>query len=294
VGALEAALRDARSSSTGWWRAHCPFCEDRKGKADHKRSLAINVASGRYVCWRCNARGRVDPSRVLGHAAVADAKTAALRARLVSDVLGPPPRWIPLDDQRAMQAASLTWVYNYLASRGVTMQPVIEARIGVSLDSLWFGSVIVPLLDAEQVWRGWIARLGRFMGSVVGPKYRYPIGMRRGDYLWNEGALLRDTRRPAYVVEGVFDALPHWPHACACLGKPTQAQYEKLLVARRPLAIVLDRDAQRDTTALLLQLQHDGKEAFPVYLPRNVKDPGELTSAQLKTITKAAQKQHLT
>jgi len=84
--------------------------------------------------------------------------------------------------------------------------------------------------------------------------------MQRGEYLFNEAALQGVDESEVLIVEGILDALPYFPNACACMGKPTEPQLRKMCAATRPLVLALDGDAWREGMAVVTRLQAEGKQ----------------------------------
>jgi len=257
------AIADMNPSSSGWFRANCPFCEQRVGKVDRQRCLAVNVRTGRYMCWRCEVRGSV-PVEVLSHQD---------RAVTVVDhghrYLGKPEGFYRLGGRPPL---SLRRAALYLDKRRVPRSAVRELGIGAAVSGYLSHRVVVPVKGYGSRWLGWVAR--SYSGAE--PRYLYPPGMRRGELLFNEARLTWDTDSPALLVEGVMDALPHWPHAVACLGKPSRWQKERLRSADCPIAVALDSDAQDEGWALAMELRLYGRRAGFVKLPPG-KDPGDMT-----------------
>src|SRR5262249_30190976 len=90
------------------------------------------------------------------------------------------------------------------------------------------------------------------------------------------------TLSPLLLVEGVFDALPHWPHAAAFLGKPTGAHLAALDKHRgRPIVVILDGDAWEQGWAVAQRVRALGVPSIAsVKLPAGF-DPGELPTSWL-------------
>jgi DNA primase len=104
--------------------------------------------------------------------------------------------------------------------------------------------------------------------------------MERGTSLFNHTALLQETDVPLIVVEGVFDAIPHLPHAAALLGKPTDDQIALLATTQRPVAFALDGDAWEEGWAWAEHLRFKGVHAGSVKLPPG-KDPNDISPTWL-------------
>ena len=276
---VEDALRSVRLGRA-WSRVSCPFCAD-DGHIDRKHSLGVSSSTGRYECFRCGTKGRLDappdPSAVFPS-----------REEQRERVLMPPPdEYVALASDRGMRAASLSPAREYLNGRGVCDTAVWRKyQIGAAADGYWAGRVIIPMLSHEDgEWLGWIARLwckpSPHAEGRHGMKYLYPKGMPRGQTFWNHRALFVESDDPVMVVEGALDALPFDEDAVACLGKLSHAQMDALQETARPVVAVLDGDAWAESWALAARLRFEGKRAGFVRLPPKV-DPDEVDPEWLR------------
>lgn len=260
---IAAAVSGARPSRSGWVRANCPICPFRLGKPDRKRSLGLLLGVGAYNCFRCGVSGKIDPDLVGGEVPERiDVQAAAMQ---------PPESFSFLASEPGVSASVFDEARSYLLGRGIGPDLWHGAALGACFSGRYGGRVIAPILAQNGgSWLGWVARLW-FDGADV--PYLYPPGMRR--VLYNHEALLRETEEPAILVEGVFDALAVWPNGVAFLGKPSEEQVSALMLARRPIAIVLDGDAHEEGWALATRLRFAGARAGCVRLPPLV-DPDEV------------------
>jgi hypothetical protein len=268
---LDTAARAVRTGS-GYWRAHCPFCEASEGLAQSKRNFTIRMSSGEYWCWKCAEKGRIQNvseamSWAVEEARAEEVETALLQGKYVESSFPAPEGFTLIGEGYGLTANRFSEAREYIIGRGVSLSTVADCEIGAVLSGKYRRSVVVPVLDRGR-WRGYVCRRYDRKG------YLYPRGMQRGSVMFNMDALTEDSDEPIMLVEGCFDALPHYPVAVACLGKPSAAHYEMLKKVRRPLAIVLDADAQREGWALAQMLQLDGVNASYVKL-RPGSDPGD-------------------
>lgn len=274
--AIREALAGASRSTTGWYRIHCPACGDRTGKADRKGSLSVSATTGFWTCWKCAYRGRL-----AGFDGVLD---DVVEEHKGIDV---PEEFIPLYGREG-QAFCLEPARQYLDHRlGTRWRGHLgeQLRLHAALDGRFAGRVVAPLLDIDgRTWLGYVAR--DWTGQAR-QKYLNARGMGRslwnrvalrssGDYDWAAGYVNDFT----LVVEGVFDAMPYWPFAVACLGKPNEEQVQLLLDSDRPLVIALDGDAWEEGWALARRLQFRGIEAVALRLPPG-SDPGTVHPSRL-------------
>lgn len=260
------AIAGRRPNGKGKIRANCPFCEAVAGKPDRKQCLELTTDTGWWKCYRCDSRGRIDDlphdvSTIKPRRAVADAAPVNLPEGFI-------PLWKP--DGRASVCKP---AHRYLASRDVGPRTLELARIGACVRGDFSGRVVVPIYKAGKL-AGYVGRLWKKKCGPDDLKYRYSSGFDRANTLYNEEALYVTTHEPVLVVEGVFDTFPFYPNAVAVLGKPSVAQIDMLLLARRPIALVFDGDAHREATALAMALRLEGKEAVALKLPPGV-DPDE-------------------
>lgn len=245
-------LSKGRVADGKYVRVPCPACPSRTGKEDHKDSLSLNVESGWWRCWKCEARGRTpdhegdDPEP---EPAPEDAPPAE-----------PLPEVYLLAGDCSMAFAAHR---EYLAARGLEERVWAEAGLCAAGAGRYAGRVIVPVVPGD-LRPGFVARS---VWPGPAPKYICPKGMSRAQ-LYNVAAL--DLPGLKLAVEGAFDALAHWPRAVAFLGKPTEAQVNILSRRAGPFVVVLDPDAWRESAALAQRLRVRGIEAGCVVPPEGL------------------------
>lgn len=266
----ERALASARFvTSAGFARADCPFCLSVINKEDRKQCLAISMKTGWFKCWRCGTTGRVD---LTGPLPEVDEMQAS------SEGVGPPEGFMELMEEPAKSALCVEDARQYLFSRGMVDQTIWEAaKIGCCLSGRCAGRIVVPVLSPAGDWWGWVARAWTKKSDRP---YLNAKGMTLGGGVFNHAALMVETQKPVLVMEGVFDALAYWPDAVAVLGKPKEDQIHSLIETPRPVAVVLDGDAWRESWTLAMRLRMEGQTAGFVRLPPE-KDPDEVSTEWL-------------
>lgn len=199
--------------------------------------------------------------------------------------MDPPEGFMELGRGSGSTAFATTFARRWVESRGVSQRVCIAARIGVCFSGYFKNRIIVPVLDPHDPDK-WLGYVGRALDDRE-PRYLYPQGMQRGKLLYNGAELHRISDEPILLVEGVFDATPHWPNAVAGLGKPTETQLEMLLMCKRPVVTCLDGDAWAEGLAhartLALSRPHVAALRLP---PRS--DPGAMTPGSLLEFAKSA------
>lgn len=276
--AILEAIAGRLPNQAGWIRANCPFCEWRHTSEDRSVSLGVHV-SGWYVCWRCNFRGRLrEPLEDIEYTAPEKVE------RNGPVIFDPPEGYTPLWKGQGKSAFVFGAARGYLHRRGIDDELIEQCQIGACLVGDFGGRVIVPVLSAEGDWLWYV---GRAWNKSIIRRYHYPQGEREG-VMFNQSALLRETSEPAYVVEGVFDAIPHWPDAVACLGKPNGTQVNAISGARRPVVIALDGDAWEEAWAVSYRVRLAGlKQCAAIRLPPKT-DPGDTDFDVLEAMGRAA------
>jgi hypothetical protein len=245
-----------------------------KGKQDKTQAFAIQVATGVWVCMRCGTSGKLDRLTSWPE----PEELAAQLSELEKSAREPPPNCFPLWAGPGATADLLEGARAYLRKRKLKDSMWEPAQLQACPSGPYAGRVVVPLLaDDRKSWLGWV---GRDWTKLNPRKYTNPGGMARERLLYNGIALQVETDEPVYVVEGVFDALAHWPNSVALLGMATGMQVEMLVNAKRPVVVVLDGDAYDHAWALAQQLRFEGQRAGAVRLPPK-KDPDEVDSSWL-------------
>lgn len=270
-------LPDAFITDAGWARVNCPFCGDATGKDDRRQSLSVATDSGFYRCWKCETQGFVDPDAIPLRPRRRTSYSTETK-RIVA-----PPNFVGLDDPSAYWARRYVlevpiydangnglWPTQIDKPRGLDPDVCEAAGVGTCSRGGYANRVIVPVTKPDGELGGWVARMWCKPAATGWDSLRYfvPSVMKRGNLLYNERAVYDEAATtPLIVVEGVFDALRHWPDAVAVFGKPTDTHLSILRRTTRPIAVVLDPDARMKGWALATKLQLYRKDAVQVHLP---------------------------
>lgn len=271
---IAAALGDAQKSTGGWYRTNCPVCVMRTGKDDKRWSMGFHPDTGRYKCFRCQTGGVLTDD----FSDMADANPEDEEDEEIF-TLPPPDGFMLLGEEPGTTADKTEEARWYLEDRNVPLATWRACGIGVTYtDKKFRNRIIVPIKD-DDTWYGYIGRI--WDEESNNPlRYRYPAGMKRGGLLWNHHALFADTDTPILICEGIFDALPHFPNAISCLGKPSYNQMPALNGTSRPLVFALDGDAWQEAEAFAMKARFDGKTAAHIRFPPKT-DPGDLQPGEL-------------
>jgi hypothetical protein len=188
----------------------------------------------------------------------------------------------------------------YLQARG--FDPLELARVwdvsfcaSYSCPEYQFENRIVFPLGRVQVageprLAGWQARA---IDDAL-PKYLTAKGTRKSHVLYGLSAALTSTG-PCCVVEGATDVWRFGPGAVALLGKSPSAEQLKLLdtLNNRPLAVMLDGDAEEEAVRLAEQLANRRRASGSSHPVRRIglpdgQDPADCSRNQLHDVLKQA------
>lgn len=269
------ASLDGLDGGDGYARVTCPACPEITGKSDHRQSLSLNRANGWYGCFKCAIRGRLD-----GYEDEEGEGLLEDRPARGGPTIPMPDGFHPLYGEEALTMRPFR---DYLARRRVPDDAVRVLGIGACVSGRLAGRVVVPILRAGLVI-GWVARAVH--PRCRGPKYLAADEMPR-DVLMNEEALFQETFDPAILVEGPFDALPHWPRAVAQLGKLGAPQWRALRRSRRPVVTAADGDDWEAGHAIALRLALEGVPSGAIKFPPGI-DPGDVDADTLAAAAEEA------
>ncbi len=287
---VAAILESARLHGTrgpdhnGNLTTRCPECLERVGHADDDGKLTLKLqgkttkgetltpSNAVWHCYRCDFKGRGDLS------SLAEAPDAPAREPVREDAV----RLAWAEDMRELAGGArqldagdaVAYHVAYLQRRGVLAQARAVGALAVT-SGKYAMRIAFPLRPARGVpWWGFTAR-----SILPDPKIRYhtPRGMDRAHSLWGLDVLADAPAGPAWLVEGVFSALPLWPFSLAAQGKEvTDGQIRMLAALGRRVIVCLDGDAWMYARAIAMQLRLHGADAGWCRLPPG-KDPGNLS-----------------
>jgi hypothetical protein len=272
VADIVAAMMDERGDTNAWYRIPCPWCGHENPS---KRNMSVSQESGYFYCHRCQEKGFYKRShakewyippveRVLPVQAVQKPKL--------------PDDFVALSETPKSGMDFSFW--NYVVGRNVLPETIVDCGVGYCTHGMYRDCIVVPLWDGPEL-SGFVAR------NIKDRSYRYPKGFRREISMFNKDRLWDDE--PIVVVEGVFDALPHYPHTVAVLGKPSREHKNLLASVRKRVYVMLDGDARAESWALATLLKVKGIDAIYVPVPSG-KDPGDATPEEfIKSIQQASE-----
>lgn len=243
----------------------CPVCQGPDAPTNRPK-LWVRRSDGAFACWRCGVRGFL-PGRARSQ--TADPFDAPTGHQAPSQAAEDAGRCIPIGGR----SMALTGPQLALTRRGVPRSVWDDVHLMLAVDGPHKGRVVrhVDPVHSGLGWTGW-----DWTGRRL-PKYLTAKGTDRQRYVLGED-VLRRAREFVVVVEGFFDFLRLWPHAVACLGKPTKGQIERLGMLDVPVVVMLDGDAWREGYAVAEQLRVLGATAYAILLPPT-EDPDSIGRA---------------
>lgn len=242
---LEAA-QQGHAKASGWVHTRCPLCFRVKGSHGSKNSLGVNLINGASKCFRCGTKCNVYSNGA-----------RRIQVQEKQEFTAPSlDGYYPLHGPEARSSEWHMLAQNYLESRDL-LKHAETANMHLALTGRFAGRILLPHVDARGTVWGWTARLIGTPSEEHIPRVLYTSGMDR-DRMYNDQALEMETPVRLAVVEGVIDSLNLMPHAVAALGKPTDAHFDLLMTAKRPVVFVLDGDTGSFGRQLALKMKLKG------------------------------------
>jgi len=216
---------------------NCPFCLQKRGKSDDDHKLWCNTDSGKWHCFKCDAKGRL--SKLLPES------TDGIYGE-IAGIFQDRYSTVSEDDDSLFYLPNIhvtpgILAYEYCQSRGITDSDIEFYDIRLGTDRL-FGRIVIPnvVYTDSRCWTDmYSART--YIGQE--PKYLNPEYCHKTNSVFN---LHNQTvRGDLIVVEGVITAIAAGRNAVAVYGcHPSEIQLQQILL-KRPKSIIccLDGDS---------------------------------------------------
>jgi hypothetical protein len=265
--------------------AHCPFpaCA-----GSHKQKLRININTGYWHCWVCDAGSKSilslfiktkKPKQTIDQVAeLYDKKTKAVMDHIDTGptIMALPQEFrslmIPRKDPEYRQAMF------YLKKRGITIDTIAKYNMGYCSSGRFKQRLIVPSYNEDGTINYFVARTyykeeEKKYDNPPNPKTMVPFEM----YI--------SWKFPVILVEGIFDAIAIDRNAVPILGNTVSpAIINKLLIEGvKEVYLALDDDAQKFIYRNILRLIEAGIQVHVVMLPPG-KDPGDMSQTEFFTL----------
>jgi DNA primase len=272
IGLLERVLGKSSSARGGEEAVFkCPSCNH------HKNKLTINRYTQKFQCWVCGFKGQRAKQLL---------KTAKVSAQFYTELrdidsqynfkiesiekpkneLQLPEEFTPLITGKGL-VRNKAW--NYLQSRGLTVQDVIKYNIGYIEKGPLANFIIIPSYNRDGFLNYWV---GRSFDSKAYHKHKLPPVSK--DIIGFD--MLINFDLPLIICEGAFDAIAVKRNAIPLFGKKiSKTLYKELVRGKvKQIYLALDQDAINDSLKYAKELMAYGKEIFLLELEG--KDPSEI------------------
>jgi len=289
---LKSCFGEPKLSSSGDnINVKCPVCKE-KGKITNKKKLSVNMQSGIYHCWVCEAKGSNIGKLSLSYAAQQDAARElyqVFRKRTgnieedenIKNIVRLPKDFkLLVSDLKNRDSRNHR---RYLYSRGFENKDIARFRIGFSNEREYQNRVIFPSFDKNQKLNYFIAR------SIMQKSFRRYKNCKasRRDLIFREFDL--DFGKTMILTEGVFDLVQCPSNATCILGSWLDENYllfQKIVKNRTPVVLCLDPDAKSKTLKIAKKL-YEYCVDVNISLHNN-KDFGEMSSDEINYYIKNA------
>lgn len=282
---------------------NCPFCLDRVGKQDDKYHLYVNETKGKFICFRCEAKGTTAQLYSFLHLAPLTLQDNSFFDKLISLISTPekkptlerslPPDFVPV--VRGSRA------YRYLVQRGLDDSDLDYYELGTSETKLrhvpedkrrhYIGAGRVALIDRD-IFGDICYWTARSLGGHAAPYKNAPWP--GSDQLFDLDRAIRADSERLIVVEGPFDALATSRFVGRGItftyGKGFSREQVRLLVEKVPMdkeiCIAYDPDALGSSNRLAKMIAGKGRYVTQAHLPE-YHDPGSLGELFCEFVDKA-------
>lgn len=180
-----------------------------------------------------------------------------------------------VDDEAAGYPAK-----KYAISRGITEEAYEHFHMGYSAKK---DMLIIPAFHANGDMAGVIGR------SIQGKQYRYSAGLQRGSLVWNLNKATQTLSDEIILTEGSLDAVYVWQaghkNVGAILGSAVSpVQWKEIRKHFGSITCFFDNDEPgKKLTDSIIDTTR-GLMVSVVQYPSGVKDPGDLTPEQIRTM----------
>jgi DNA primase len=220
----------------------CPFC------AHKKRKLEVDILTGFWHCWVCNAKGRSFFS-LLKRKQVPKDILASVRQRYSvtgqNKAFGGYPAISLPDDYIPLYEGSRGFLRNvalsYLNRRGITEADIQRHKIGYCEKGKYQDCIIIPNYDSGGKLNYFVGRTFRQWSAV-----NYIGAVADKNIIGFENLISWDF--PILLVEGPFDAIVARRNAIPLYGKTIRPKLKETILEEYPpeVYIAVDPDASKE------------------------------------------------
>jgi DNA primase len=258
-----------------------------------RASLSKNV----FHCFSCQAQGNVlDFVAAMEKCSVREAACRLQRwfgVGASAEPMPPDRRKVELVREKEGCNPPLRFVltgvvpgHHYLQRRGIDRATATDFGIGFySGPGLMSGRIVIPIHNAQS-------RIVAYAGRAVDgglPKYKLPVGFRKGSELFNLHRATATSSKTVIVVEGYFDCLrvhqAGFPFVVALMGTSLSAREERVLTGRfERIVLMLDGDTAGRAGSRAISARLSGKCAVAVANVPDGEQPDHLAPTAIQDL----------
>lgn len=255
---------------------NCPFCKLRGLTPNTTYKLGINIAKGKFHCFRCDYGGILQT--LIPQIEVID-KPIVVESVIEDDALENMPECQRLDQ---LSYPWVTLVNNFLHSKNFSpfnlLLKVLFCQNYIKKGYSFGPRLIFPIYQSGT-YRGF---QGRTIYKNTDPKYIGASNMDRRTIIYNYDIAFAQSER-LVITEGFLDQIRTGDTAIATLGKIITKEQLRLIKLGnfKKVIVFLDDDARKESYANAKKLS----SRFSTYVARPTKkDPGEMTRDEIEYV----------
>lgn len=280
-----------RRSGRDQYRGCCPI-----HGGEGRDAFQVNLTKNVFHCFACGAGGTV--LDLVAAMEGCSLREAALK--LAGRNTGPSPfvpaAAIQLVTKKSKSLSPLGFTlrgldsaHPYLAARGIA--PTTAERFGIGFyrgSGIFSGRLVIPIHDEHGQLFGYCGRVV----DATQPRYRFPTGFPKSEFVFNLHRALAAGRRSVVVVEGFFDCLKlHQAgvhSVVALMGSSLYGPQQRALLQHfQQIILMLDGDpAGRHATADCAARLHPECAVEIIDLPDSMQ-PDQMSTEQIRQALKA-------
>jgi DNA primase len=278
------ALLNRVLNQTPWLRKggvqavyYCPLCHHRKKK------LEINLDTGEWHCWVCNAAGlsvkslfknlKINGSyytelfEIYGKSNYKHKSFAADEIRLSL-----PSEFSPMSEKTHKESFEFSNALSYLSGRGISTEDILRYNIGYCEQGDYHHRIVIPSYDSTGQINFFSSRAYYDTTTI---KYKNPP--------WSKNIvgfeLFVNWNEPITLVEGAFDAIAIRRNAIPLFGTTLPDALMSAIIENKVqrINIVLDNDAIKKAVEIYTDIELLNVQKIHVHLIKlKDKDPSVL------------------
>jgi hypothetical protein len=264
-------------------RYNCPFCLDRRGKADDDAKFYVNITKGKFLCFKCGVRGRLGSHVQESPYDFYEKLLKYFDSRHESDIVDD-------DDENVYYIPNIeipdeSLAFEYCIKRGITRDIIKKYSIRLGIGNL-FGRIVIPniVYGESGIWTDMYSARS-YINLDPKPKYYMPPGSNKSKVVFNLHRI-PDYCENMFLNEGVLTSIVAGDYSIAFYGCNFSNEQVKQVASKeaKNYYCTFDGDeagikANEKLAECLSRLLKNESNVYIVYMPKD-KDAADMGQKQ--------------